>query len=189
MYRLLFPTLLLFPFFLLAQNKFEQEIRLKEEEVNSRARDYVDAFRFRKRVKWYREIGLDTTSLEAKVKYRGKRHSIEFAPDGQLQDIEVQIRKKELPPEVRHKIDSFLTQRFHKYAIDKVQVRYTGPSERLREYLLDQSSPESIKVDYELVISAKAEKVYRKYEFLFSATGDYRQSTRILLKNTDNIEY
>lgn len=181
--------LLLSPVFLLAQNKFEREIRLKEDAVHSRAREYVDAFRFRKKVKWYQEIGLDTTSIEAKVKYQGRRYSIEFSPDGRLSDIEVEIRKKELPPAVFQKIDTYLTQRFRKHAIDKIQIRHIGPPQQLRAYLLGQAPPESIQLDYELVVSAKAENAYRKYEFLFSTTGDFLQVAQILQKNTDNIEY
>lgn len=181
--------LLVPPLFLLAQNKVEREIRLKQEDVNKQARAYVDSFRFRKKVKWYREIGIDTTSLEAKVRYRGQRHSIEFSPDGQLQDIEVEIKKKELPAGVRQKIDAYLKQQFRKYAIDKVQVRHIGPPGRLRTYLLGRGSGEAIQVDYELVVSAKAKTAYKKYEILFSAPGDYLQSAEILQKNTDNLEY
>jgi hypothetical protein len=169
--------------------KFEQEVRLKEEKVPEKAKTYIERFSFTRKIKWYLEQNLQEQSIEAKTKYQKRRYSIEFDTLGNLQDIEIQDKWKDLPGFVRDSISTILDRRFERWKIQKIQLQYTGNPERLLPLIRDQVPDEGITLRYELVLKAKTEGSVKQYEALFSDTGQLRRTSEILLRNSDHIEY
>ena len=70
--------LLLFPIVSKAQQKYEREYRIKSEIIPQSAKEFINSIGSDYKIKWYKEIGLNTVSLEAKFKHNNKKFSIEF---------------------------------------------------------------------------------------------------------------
>ncbi|MDC8004080.1 hypothetical protein POV27_08445 [Aureisphaera galaxeae] len=187
--KLIALCIMLVSFTSLAQAKYEKEIRLKETLVPQVALDFVQSLSFSKKIKWYKEIGINTSSVEAKTKHLGKRYSVEFSMDGTLEDVEIQIKKEEIPENARLRITEYFTSKFGKYRINKIQIQYSGDPTVLLPFLKREKVSTEINTNYEIVVSARVNRAYKKFEFLFSEKGDYLKSAEIVLKNTDNIEY
>ncbi len=188
-FLLIIFTIFLFNNLVVGQTKYEKEFRIDGNQIPTAACCFVTNLPFDKKIKWYKEVGLDQTSIEAKTKYRGKRHSVEFDKNGVFEDIEITVKWSSLPADIQQEISTYLKTQFSKYKIEKVQIQYTGDQESIKR-LLNEDSPEIIPtVHYELVVNTKKNQVYQKMEFLFSQTGQYLQSAVIISKNTDHLEY
>ena len=173
----------------IGQTKYEKEVRIKEDAVPENAREFIDGLNFDKKIRWYMEFGLETTTIEAKTKFKGKRYSIEFSKDGELEDVEVGIKWNNTAGEVRAKIDDYLTLKYKRYTIDKIQVQYTGDQGSISDFVRGQKDSEGLTVNYEMVFHTRVDKHYKKFEYLFSSSGEYLKSSEIVQKNSDNIEY
>ena len=189
MKKLIFLFLISLPLFTFGQTKYEKEVRLKKHAVPQTAKDFINASPFTNKIKWYKEYGLEETSIEAKTKHNGKRYSIEFSPEGKLQDVEIKIKPKTMPPKTRSNMDTFLKSNYKKYKIKKVQVQYSGAEENVFYFLKNESGIKPIKINYEIVITAKVKRNFKKFEYLFSEQGGFIQFAEIVEKNTDNIEF
>jgi hypothetical protein len=172
-----------------AQFKYEKESRVKENDVPTNAIKYVDSINFNSRVKWYKEIGLNTTSFEAKTKYKGKKYSIEFSEDGSFEDIEMEIKSNEIAAETFKIISKYLSENHDKYSIEKIQIQYSGNKNLILEYLQNNNENIGFETRYEIVISSKVDGSFTMLEYLFSKNGKFIQKTQITLNRTDNIEY
>ena len=182
--------LLLFSFYGFSQSKYEKEFRIKGESVPPKARSFVDSITFDSKVKWYKEISLDRITIEAKVKINNERHSIEFSENGIFEDAEVEIKPDKIPESVNSKISGILSQRHKKYKIEKVQIQYTGGRNEVLSFLRgDRNNSEGITINYEVVISTKMDGNYLMLEYLFSETGEYLQSSEIISRRKDTIDY
>ena len=171
------------------QIKLEREYRLPMESVPLSAREYVDAFAFSSKVKWYYEENLLGNSIEAKVKENKKRYSIEFDTLGNLQDIEVEAKWNQLPDKAKVQIVEELTRKFTKHKIDKLQFQYSGHKEVLLALIQHGITSDRYTTKYEIVVNAKTAGERRLYEITFNAAGVLEQLSEIIFKNTDNLEY
>ena len=84
---LVLSSILLIAFHGFSQAKYEKEFRIKEKYVPSVALNFVDSMTFDSKVKWYKEIGLNRITIEAKAKYKKERYSIEFFENGVFKDV------------------------------------------------------------------------------------------------------
>ncbi|MBR9859827.1 hypothetical protein GYB22_03580 [bacterium] len=168
--------------------KFEKEIRVDRAEVPDSALMFIDSCDFKKKVKWYKEIGLDTLSYEAKVKHSKKRYSIEFSADGSLEDVEIDMKSKHLPSKTMRNIDSTLCSKFEDYSIVKTQVQFVGETQQVLNFIKSNVDT-AVDKNYELVIAVKEDHAYVKYEYLFDAEGSIIHWAKIVIKNEDYIEY
>ena len=171
------------------QIKYEKEVRLDKKDVPATARDFVRQFAFTKKVKWYKEIGLTSTSIEAKTKHKGQRYSIEFDNEGILEDVEIEIGAGNIKEGTINTISTYLSEELGKYEIEKIQIQYVGPPENILSFLKEQNHSELIITNYEFVINSKVDKAFRQFEYLFDESGVFIKSYEIILRNTDNIEY
>lgn len=177
------------PFPSFAQVKVEQESRLQEEEVPDKALTAVRSLPYDGKVKWYREQGLDRTSVEAKFRMHDRRYSLEFDEDGNLEDIEIEVIWKELAKAARDTMNVQFRQDCGKLAIKKVQVQYTGePSVLLSDPELgDRVAGRTTR--YEVVVRCRKEDGPGLYEYLFSDGGGLLSIARIADGNSSHLEY
>ena len=105
-----------------AQFKYEKEVRLKAKDVMPTALGYVDSFHFNRKVRWYREYGLDKVSIEAKTRYQGSRYSIKFQEDGTLEDLEIEINPEEIQAHIKDTMNQFLQTKHDCYKLKKIQI-------------------------------------------------------------------
>lgn len=184
---LLLPVLISTP--ALTQTKYEKETRVRKSNVPAIAADIADLFNFNTRIRWYKETGLSSISFEAKTRYKGKNHSIEFSEDGTFEDIEIEIDASEISAETYGRIAEYISGQHNKYSFHKIQVQYSGNSSQISAFIHGKGTSTDIITNYEIVISSKVEGAFKMLEYLFSESGTYIRKAEIKLNPTDNIEY
>ncbi len=172
-----------------AQQKLEKESRIKPDNVPSAALKFIEAVEMGTRWKWYFEENLKGNSVEAKTKYNGKRYSVEFDISGAIQDVEIEISWQEMDENLQKNIVKSLDSLFTKHSIFKIQIHYSSESHDLLEVLNNKTTRSNLKVKYEIV--AKGKKTGRPglYELTFNDEGNLLESSKIIFRNTDNLEY
>lgn len=191
------PILLfiLIPFFTIAifgQEKYEKEYRIHKHIVPVQAQKFIEALQFTKKIKWYREEGINNTySIEAKTKHKSKKYSVEFDSSGVIEDIEIEIGWKEISIKTRNNITQYLNDHFEKHKIHKLQIQYTGSQDSLLKAVLNKDSRQDhdVAIHYEIVLRIKKGKKHQKLEILFDEGGKMIRKSKILLLNTDILEY
>ena len=176
---------------LMGQFKYEKEYRLKERFVPKTALSFIDAFHFEGKIKWYREEGLNSHSIEAKTIANGQTFSIEFDTLGVIEDIEITIKSTEIPPNTLAAIETYLKTSYQDHKYLKCQIQYTGAPKALSSLSTSfpSSSTEDIQINYELIVHVKAAKDDHQMEFLFDEHGNVLKALEIILKNSDTLEY
>lgn len=172
----------------LAQVKYEREYRLEVENVPKPAQAFIAALQFSKKIKWYREEHLQGESVEAKTKHAKQKYSIEFSADGQIEDIEIEIPWKNVPLATQQSIMTHLDATYDKTKMSKVQIQYVGTADALIAAVLEDTFT-AVETNYEIVLKAKQDRTTNMMEYLFSTSGEVMRQARIILKNTDNLEY
>ena len=181
-----------------AQQKYEREYKINTAEVPQKALDFIKAFEIQKKVKWYQEQGLDSTSIEAKFKLKGAKYSIEFSNDGTLQDIEQTVSFKTLQKDIQEKIQSYFEENYDAYNIEKVQLQYTGKLALLlmwREasdfprYPSRQTAVSDIVRVYELVVRTRTESKVLLFQFQFDEKGQKIDKKEIITRDTDILKF
>lgn len=187
---MIFGIFLLFSFHGFSQTKYEREFRIRVKDVPPLALAFVDSMTFGSKVKWYKEIGLNQITIEAKAKLNKERHSIEFFENGIFQDVEIEINPNKIDYGTYSKITGILSQRHKKYKIEKVQIQYTGDRNIVLMFLREnRNNLKGITINYEVIISTKMDGNYLMIEYLFSETGEYVQSDQIVSNRKDRIDY
>ena len=132
------------------------------------------------KIKYYFEQDKDRKSYEAKFKFKEHKYSVEFDINGNLQDIEVRQKKSDLPEDILARIESYLTDTYSRYKIEKTQMQYL-PLHAKRAF------KENIKPDgYELIVATKNEKnKLEKYEMTFNPKGSFLKSRKIVRRSYD----
>lgn len=174
---------------LLSQVKYEKEYRIKAEQVPAAAKVFIDKLTFQRPVKWYKEESLTTITYEAKTKEEGQKYSIEFDSTGQIEDIELKINWTSILASARASIEDALSESFERYRLIKIQRQWTGAAEDLVEAVKTKSTGDRLRVRYEIIVKGKSDAGWQWYEITFSDAGTQLSSKRIILRNTDNLEY
>lgn len=172
-----------------AQEKFEKEYRLKEDNVPGEALNYIRFAEINEKVSWYFEENLLGNSVEAKFKINKRKFSVEFDTHGFLQDIEIQIKWEEIDKEIRGVIYKELGFYFESFKIQKIQVQYIGVDKKLLKELVVKQTANYERMNYEIVVKGKKEGGSNLYELTFSEQGILLDTRKILFKNSDHLEY
>lgn len=183
-------VLLLLPVGLFAQVKYEREYRQRAQEIPAAAREFVAACDFSGKVRWYAEESRGGQSVEAKVKKAGRRYSIEFDTLGQIEDVEVEADWLDLSPSTRESVCDYLAANFDRYQIQRVQEQWTADRKQLLIELIRRGETDGAYTrKYEAIVRGRAEGMTQDYELLFSMEGRLERSSRIVYRNTDNLDY
>lgn len=174
---------------LFAQEKFERESRLKRSDVPEKALHFIDSLKITSRVKWYYEQGLERSSIEAKYKKDKKRHSIEFDSLGNIEDVEIELPWKKLPIKLQDSISSQLQKDCTKHRIEKVQIQFTGDLEVLFTKLKIPEKVVPLTTRYEIVVKCSSNNSVNLFEYLFSEDGVVISRSKIIFKNSSNLEF
>lgn len=181
-----------------AQQKYEREYKINTSEVPQEALDFIKAFKGSKKVKWYQEQGLDSTSVEAKFKLKGAKYSVEFGDDGTLQDIEQTVSFKTLDQDIQEKIQSYFGKNHDAFSIEKVQLQYTGKPEFLLIWIKGSDFPrypsmvtaisDIVRV-YELVVRTRTKNKVLLFEYQFDEKGQKIAQKEIITRDTDILKF
>lgn len=140
-----------------------------------------------KRAKFYQEYQKESYSYEAKFRYRGHCHSVEYDAEGQLEDIEIRQKWRKLAPEIRQQIEQTLEQQFKRYRIRKLQLQLTGPEKDLAQQL--QTKTPLIPSAYELIIKENDGQSWQLWEFLFTAEGQILRQEQLIEASSWQLDY
>lgn len=153
--------------------KYEVERRVDAGEFPASAVEYLQqAFPEKRKVKFFKETSQQGESYEAKFQWEGYRYSVEFGPEGKLQDVEREVRYRDLPEPVRRKIEAQWAKDFRKHRVDRTQEQTVG--ERLR---------------YEIIVRGKEAGGVSYFEYLFERDGALVERQQIVLPPNDIILY
>jgi hypothetical protein len=184
-----FSLLILFPFVLQAQQKYEREYRVKSEIVPQSAKDFIDSIGSGSKIKWYKEVSLNDVTIEAKFKHKKKKYSVEFDTLGILQDVEFIIKKNKISPVVYHKIAYELDSLYQKWKFQKIQMQYGGNRKDLLTSINENEPSDSIKVIYEIVLRGKSLGNTQLFEITFNEQGERLDILQIIQDKADHLEY
>lgn len=171
-----------------SQTKFETESRLSKDLVPNNAKTFVFELVPDKKIKWYKEESQEGKSIEAKTCYQNIKYSIEFNPDGTLQDVEIDTNIKQINQSTATTIIDYLTTTYSEFKIKKIQTQYSGSNSDLLDYFKTKNR-KNITIKYEIVLKGKTESGKQLYELLFTENGTIESTKQIVFRNTDNIEF
>jgi hypothetical protein len=171
-----------------APDKFERETDVKASAVPEPARRWLaDAFESLRSPRWSREIYESGYSYEAKFRWRSQYYSVEFGPDGAIQDVEVETEFTDLPASVQRNVLDYLSSAYRRHDIRRVQVQYSGEPDDLEDFF-DENERDDLIVRYEIEYTAKIDSGPGHYrEGLFDEAGRHLQSRRVILPPVDNL--
>ena len=174
-----------------AQEKYEKEHRIDAEDAPSAARDFINKLEFTRKIKWFKEENLEGYTFEAKTCFEKRKHSIEFDRDGKIQDIEIIIKKDQIPAPVYDEITGSFQRDYDKFHISKIQVQYSGDQAALIQNAKDRFTDirDDIVIHYEIVVHVKDGASRHQMEYLFNEKGQFIHRARIIHKNTDHLEF
>ena len=176
----------------LAQNKREREFRILKKQFPEVALQFLSSkLEGAKRIRFYKEIDSAKISFEAKFKKQRLNYSIEFDKDGQLEDIEIEIKPIDLPSESWQNIQDYIASNFKKAKVRKIQQQYLATSGESTETTLKNAFQNLLlpSVNYELIVSGKREKDHQQFEILFDANGIFKNIRKSLPPNYDHVLY
>jgi hypothetical protein len=174
---------------LYAQEKFERESRLKRSDVPEKALCFIDSLEIKSRVKWYFEQGLERSSIEAKFKKDKKKHSVEFDSLGNIEDVEILIKWKKLPAQLKDSINFQFQTDCAKHKIEKVQIQFTGGCEALFAKIKTQEINLLLTTRYEIIVRCSSSNDINLFEYLFGEDGEVISRSKIIFKNSTNLEF
>lgn len=172
-----------------AQIKREVESNIKAQNVPENARSWMkDAYEGAKKYRWIEEESNNGKSYEAKLKYQGKWHSVEFNEDGVVEDIEVTLDFDDLDSLTKATLLNALGNAFEDFKIIKIQRQWTGNPEDLED-AIDEGEMENIQTRYELEIYGKQGAKETNWEVLIETDGRITSSSEIEEVNNTNLNF
>lgn len=179
----------LLPFLSSAQYKFEMEYRIKSEAVPEPAQMFIDSIAPLKDLKWYKEVSMDSITIEAKFNHKRKKFSVEFDTLGNLQDAEFVIKEKDISPSILQNITPKLDSIYEKWKFRKIQLNYTGSGSDILQTIEKSQQVGSVKIAYEIVLKGKNKEGTSLYELTFSEEGELLKFLKIKQAKADHLEY
>ncbi|OZV70607.1 hypothetical protein [Winogradskyella aurantia] len=127
-----------------------------------------------KKFKFYRETDGTHKSFEAKFKYKKHLYSIEFNLKGIVEDIEQNIKFKEIDHDIKSKISNYFDGNFSKVKIIKTQKQYLlipdiDHSTQTRDILTKEDKSHT---NYEIIAEVQTNNKREFREFTFSGSGE-----------------
>ncbi|RMG30088.1 MAG: hypothetical protein D6730_02845 [Bacteroidetes bacterium] len=177
------------PLWLLAQPKYEREYRVGSQQLPVEARQFVATTFGSTRVKWYKEENLSGYTYEAKLRWHRKKYSVEFDSTGQLQDIELLIKARQLPAATRHQIETYLQKAYDKAKITRLQQQWSGPAACLSAAIREEEVSCAYTIHYEVEAFTQQAGKRVPYELLFDEGGKLLSRREIIDAPNTNLVY
>ena len=171
-----------------AQEKFEKEYRINVSEVPKSAVDLIENWNFSSKVKWFAEESNDGKSFEAKVKFKGSMHSIEFSENGTILDVEKEVKFSKLSKDVQQNIEKSLLKNFQKFSIQKVQIQFLGSESEIFNAVFKQTNTLE-NTNYEIELKGKKSDEYFMYEVLVTSDFVVKKELKFSSINALNLQF
>jgi hypothetical protein len=176
----------------LGQTKNEKEVRVQLSEFPELTQNTVNALpKDCKRIKFYKETDSDKLSFEVKFKYHKQRYSIEFSETGQIEDIEIITKFKNIAVSTKSKIKDYLNQSYSKHKFIKIQRQYVYSSDGDTSLFLTNvlSEQPSLPHNFEIIAEVKSKKLRDIREFTFNNQGTFINSRILIPTSYEHVLY
>lgn len=174
----------------IGQVKIEREYRVNSNSVPLKALQWIDStFQLKpSRIKWYNEITGNKQSFEAKLRWQGKSYSVEFDSQGDIEDIEINIKWQKLPENTKHAINQHLKSNYTSFKIIKIQQQLVGTPNDLYHYIR-KSSNSTVTLNYEIEIRGSTKSQNEIWEILFDSNGEFLTVNQVILNPSLNLDF
>ncbi|WP_298417025.1 hypothetical protein [uncultured Kordia sp.] len=177
-----------------AQNSFkhEKEERIQKTNFPQNAIEFLENNLPKKikKVKYYREQDSLKSSYEIKLKYKGRKYSIEFSKQGILEDVEITIKAKSIKPKTLEKIKKHMYNAYSSFRLKKIQRQYQNENSKPKKVLKDAFSGNTKEnFSYEIIAEVKKDKKRFFIEITFNKDGNFKQVRTIIQSSYDHILY
>ncbi|PTX59297.1 hypothetical protein C8N46_110134 [Kordia periserrulae] len=173
--------------------KYEKEERIEKKVFPQKGLDLLDKTLPEKvkNVKYYKERDSVKISYESKLKFKRKYYSIEFTEKGLLEDVEVTIKKKQIPEETREKIENYMRNAYDSYRIKKIQRQYNNTNTIDAKQVIQNAFSNDLNSEhfYEIIAEVKTKKERYFIEITFTKDGDFTLVRTIIQSSYDHILY
>lgn len=175
-----------------AQVKYEREYRIRKEQFPEAALEVLgSSLDDVRRLRFYREVDSNRRSFEMKFKKDRLHYSVEFTPEGVLEDVEVLIKPVDIPEESWSRIGAVLSDRFTRHKVRRIQQQYPRAAFDSDELTLRNAFQNLLlpELNYEIVVQGRTERGLMQYEALFDSDGKLLNIRKALPANYDHILY
>lgn len=171
------------------QTKDEKETRIQLEAFPKIAQSHFNSLPNKvKRIRFYKEVDGEKESFESKFKFKKYWHSVEFDRSGNLEDIEVTVKKRDLPIPILEQIEQYLNERSSKFELVKIQEQYVYgtdiPEANFLNYVLSNRS--DLSSNYEMIVAIKTNSSWSLKELTFNHEGQFLNARNL---QPDSYEY
>ncbi len=175
-----------------SQSKNEKEERIDASEFPQMALHYFNEILDQvKYLKLYKETDGEKQSFEAKFKLNKLHYSVEFDTLGNLEDIEIIIKKKHIPKLAFKTMLNYFDTHFDKVRFIKIQKQYVNILEQNDQqfinYVLD--SPIGKNTHFEIIAEIKTQGERFLKEFTFKNTGAFEKSRPVSSSSYEHALY
>lgn len=171
--------------------KFEYEERVESNEVPIKALEWMEKVEIhQKHPKWYAEITSGKKSFEIKFVHDHELYSIEFDSTGNIEDVEILKKKKDLVKSVLEEIQKELNAKYDKTKIVKIQFQFSNASDKnVLMDVVNDGTVEFVTLNYEIEFEGKIDGVWKMYEGTFNRQGTLLSTREIIIRSTENLNY
>ncbi|MEM6720781.1 MAG: hypothetical protein AAF611_15735 [Bacteroidota bacterium] len=173
--------------------KHEKESRIEQKAFPQKALELLENTLPKnvKKLKYYKEQDSLKSSYETKLKFKKQKYSIEFSEEGILEDVEVTIKKKQIPPKTLKKIENHLGKNYISFRIKKIQRQYSNTAATEAENVIKKafSGDLNTSFSYEIIAEVKEKKKRYFIEITFTKDGDFTMVRTIIQSSYDHILY
>ena len=175
-----------------SQVKNEKEERISPSEFPSNAKSYFSSIsQDVKYLKYYHETDGDKKSFEVKFKYKKEHYSVEFDTLGQLEDIEIVIKKKHIPKKAYRVISEYFNTHYKKFTLVKIQKQFINSTKRTDkqfiQYVLDK--PFNKHTHFEIIADVKTNDGHELKELTFNRHGVFEKSRKVSSSSYEHALY
>ena len=174
------------------QYKYEREFRIKKSQFPAKAHALIeDQLAEARRIRYYKETDSTKISYEAKFKVDRLHYSVEFNQEGELEDVEILIKKVDIPNDSFKNMTDYLDNNFNKYRIRRIQQQYPVSAFESVEQTIKNAFQNLLlpTIRYELMVAGKKNNGFEDFEILFDADGSFLKMRKSLPVNYDHILY
>ena len=172
------------------QTKTEIEKRVDVENVPSKAvEDLSEDVKEFDKVKWYYQEDGYKRVFEAKFKQFSQQYSVEFDTLGNIANVEIIIKKRQVPKKTLKKMMSYLEEEFEDYKIRKIQREHLGEDDDLMDLIEENELDDDLTIKYEVGVNAKIDNQRKLYEISFDHDGKVLTLREVIIQSTDILDY
>lgn len=175
-----------------SQSKNEKEERVPASEFPANARNYFNPIsQDVNYLKYYRETDGNKKSFEVKFKYKKEHYSVEFDTLGQLEDIEIVIKKRHIPKNIYNTISDYFNTNYKRFTIVKIQKQYVNTTNKTDRQFIQHilEKPYNKHTHFEIIADVKTKEQHELLELTFDRDGVFKTSRKVTSSSYEHALY